>query len=490
MMRNKAVFILSGFAVLSQGIPFLGAQPEPADRLSPGDFLPAASAAGQGQEQSDLQHRTAVQNTQLARGESSPAPIPSDAVAIRRAKGAMAPLRQYLGPEKELSFISWKPVDFKKAVRAGFSTVWLGLGGFLQLSAAEQEQVLVSAQQAGLPALGFIGGDPQWVNPGRSDQVEFVRVEYRRLAEVLAGFARKHPGGLRFSFGSDIEPYTQPWWDGDLTLYSDLVEKVIEPAAREFGGAHPDRVAPNAMIRFEPFWWRNGHVTDDGKVIRGLRDFAYSNVASMTYRDTADQILSVSESVRTRSGEVSGMEFFLGAETNPAGPGIPAKITFDGQLPAMAGELINAIRAISPQQARFLRGVFIHSGKAQADQVLDTLLGTKPAGTAPVTPVPVVSPANAQLQRVVAVARTGGISPAIAASQSLGLTLAARSPFGRAFALRLGGDWFGVISLDRGTVRFKELRLLGFNSSARVIFLTPSAVRVITTSGKSYIVQI
>ncbi len=397
-------------------------------------------------------------------------------------EGMLAPLAQHLGPAREMALISWKPVDFKKAVRAGFSTVWLGAGGFLQLSAPEQQEVLASAQQAGLPALGFIGGDPEWVNPARPDQAEFVRTEYLRLMEVLAEFTRQNPGNLRFSFGSDVEPYTKSWWDGDLTLYSDLVENVIEPVVREFARAHPDRIAPDALTRFEPFWWENGHVTEDGKTIRGLRDFASSNVASMTYRNTADPILSVSESVQARVREVSGMEFFLGAETKPAGPGIPAHITFDGQLPAMAGELIKAIQGIPSQQAKSLRGVFIHSGKAQADQLLDALLSTlqaeppklAPVVPAPPKPVPVAAPAPKPAPAVTA-------SPKPASAPVKPAVKAVPLPTGIGFALWAGGNRVATISLG-----WRGIRVTG----AKVVFLSVRQVKVITATGRAYIVNI
>ena len=253
--------------------------------------------------------------------------------------GALAPLAQYLESDQEMAFISWKPVDFQKAVQAKFTTVWLGIGGFLQMTDSERQAVLVRAQQAGLRTLGFIGGDPEWVNPSRPEQPAFAVDEYRRLTGVLDAFIQRNPGNLKFAFATDIEPYTAAWWDGDLALYSTLIGKISVPV-QEFNLKHRDRMKAGEtfLTRFEPFWWRNGHVTENGKVIRGLQDTSGSNVASMTYRDQASSILDVSESIRARAQEMGkhGMRFLLGAETKPAGSGIPATITFDGELSALA----------------------------------------------------------------------------------------------------------------------------------------------------------
>lgn len=279
-----------------------------------------------------------------------------------RSQGALAPLADSLGPDRELGYVSWKPVDFEKAVRAGFSTVWLGNGSFLGLSAQEQVAVLNRASQAGVRTLGFIGGDPEWVNPSRPEQPDFVADEYRRLTQALAASPSALLGDLKFAFAVDIEPYVRDWWTGDMAPYSDLTEQTLLPILRDYAQRNPGRVSGDLLTRFEPFWWENGHVTESGKTIQNLRDSGSDVVASMTYRNTAQEIANVSSAIRRRVEQKPGMRFLLGAETKPPGPGIPAHITFYDQWDKISSELMAAISAIPAAHRQGLKGVFIHSG--------------------------------------------------------------------------------------------------------------------------------
>ncbi|MBI3616318.1 MAG: hypothetical protein HY211_07375 [Candidatus Omnitrophica bacterium] len=289
------------------------------------------------------------------------------------ADGALTSLASCLGPERELSFVSWEPIDFQKAVQAGFTTVWIGTGSLLRRPPEEQRAILQQASRAGLRTLGFIGGDPEWVNPDRPHIREKVAGEYDRLTKVLETFLAQDAGNLRFAFATDIEPHVRNWWDGNLTAYSDLLEQVVIPTIEPFARKHPDRVRDPFLTRFEPFWWDNGRRTDSGKFIYGLRDFP-SDVASMTYRNTAEQLDEVSRSIRRRVQRTQEMGFLLGVETKPPGPGIPPHITFYGRLRELPGELVHIIQRMSQQDRDHLRGVFIHSGRTEAEQLLNNLL--------------------------------------------------------------------------------------------------------------------
>lgn len=289
------------------------------------------------------------------------------------AERALDPLIRVLGPDAEVGYVSWKPVDFRKAAAAGFTTVWLGVGPFLGLPAEEQLSILSRAEESGLPRLGFIGGDPEWVNPKFPGKAEKAVREYRHLADVLEDFIRRTPSGrMRFVWATDIEPYVKKWWDGDLAPYSALLGKAVLPPLKELSARYPGRVEP-LLTRFEPFWWENGHVAESGKTLRGLRDFP-SVVASMTYRNTAAELLNASRSVRQRARQADGLSILLGVETKSPAPGVPEFITFSGHLDEIPEQLIGAIQALPSEDRENLQGIFIHSGKKETDQILDDLL--------------------------------------------------------------------------------------------------------------------
>ena len=284
----------------------------------------------------------------------------------------LIPLRNYLGASQDLVYISWKPVDFAKASRAGFSSVWIAIGPFLALSAAAQTALLNSADQAGLRSIGFIGGDPEWANPQRPDLRAAAAAEYRRLAQVLTVYAQPRYSRVRFTFVVDVEPHTRSWWDGDLTAYSDLLERSILPEVQQFAAQFPEYTTQPLLTRLEPFWWENGRVTESGKTIRGLRDFP-SVVASMTYRDVAWQITDVSQAVRRRARQSGALKLFLGVETKPEGPGVPAYITFHGELERLPEEVVTSFGQMPVADRALFGGVFIHSGRDEADGVLNAL---------------------------------------------------------------------------------------------------------------------
>ena len=285
----------------------------------------------------------------------------------------LVPLKRIFRSDRQIGYLSWKPVDFRKAVRAGFNTVWIGIGPFVALSSEEQEGMVRRAMEADLKILGFIGGDPSWARQDRRSGSKHAVQEYRQLLHALGRLAQEMDlGYLRFAFAVDVEPHTQGWWEGDLAGYSELLKMRILPMVEEFAQEHPWRVARPMLTRFEPFWWENGHVTESGRVIRGLQDFP-SGIASMTYRNNALELEEVSRQVRQRAKRAPGVVYLLGVETKPAGPGIPSYITFHGRVRQIGRELQRAIEAMPPEDRTRLRGVFVHAGRDYADEVLDQL---------------------------------------------------------------------------------------------------------------------
>ncbi len=307
------------------------------------------------------------------------------AQATPKPTGALAPLSQRLGIEREISIVIWDPRDlsklpsfFTKAVRAGVTTVWISGYRFVRnLNGQQQQAILNMASAAGLRTLGFIDGDAGW-----SQQRAFVSNFYDQLIGVLL---QRNLGGLRMAFATDIEPYTQAGWDGDLSSYIDLLEQVVMPRIEKFAQQTSQRLGRKVVVgsrltRFEPFWYRNGRVTDNGKTIRGLREIPDTVIAGMTYRNTAGELMAVSADIRTRAQQSGTEKFQLGVETLPPGEVGGAHVTFSGKEREIPRELVGVVSALPTEGAKRLDGVFIHfRGPVQADRVLDEWLGERAA---------------------------------------------------------------------------------------------------------------
>ncbi len=301
------------------------------------------------------------------------------AQAPQKAEGALAPLAARLGKDAELGFITWEPIDFTKAVRAGITTVWISGHDFLQRAPAERQKILDRASDAGLGTLGFIDGDPSF---RRRDKHRDAQALYTRLTQTLL---QRNPGKLRIAFAANVEPHGDPRWNGDLTDYSDLMEKVILPTIQEFADQASRRFGREVVVgprltRIEAFWYRNGQTTDDGRRIRGLRETKDSRLAIMSYRGTGAETFAISTHGRARVQNTE-MKLLLMAETLPPGPGIPKHITFHGRWNQMGTELVEAIDGVikAAGDEKYLGGVIIHSSWQQAERVLDTWLAAAPA---------------------------------------------------------------------------------------------------------------
>lgn len=288
--------------------------------------------------------------------------------------GALVPLREKLGVQRQLGMVIWDPRDllrlqdfFPLAVRAGVNTVWISGYRFRSMSSRQQQTLLTRASQAGLPVLGFIDGNDDW-----PEQRVLVANHYRALIERLASL---NLGNLRVEFAVDVEPYTRQGWSGDLTGYMDLIEQVILPQIVAF--ARQSRQVVPGLVRFEPWWYENGRKTDSGATLRGLRAIPRTDIAAMTYRDAAEDIAASSEIARRRARE-EGATFQIGVETIPSeAVGTPSFYQKEVEIgPALLG----AIQAMPQTDQARLRGAFIHAqSPLTAHRILTALVQAKPA---------------------------------------------------------------------------------------------------------------
>ncbi|MBI3614980.1 MAG: aldo/keto reductase [Candidatus Omnitrophica bacterium] len=292
--------------------------------------------------------------------------------------GALADLRKELGTDKQLGIIIWDPRDlfrlkdfFSLAVKTGVDVVWISGFRFRQLTAQQQQALLTQASQAGLKTLGFIDGNHDW-----AENRLFVASHYQDLTVRLA---RLNLGKLQIAFATDIEPYTQKGWKGDLKGYMDLLEGVILPRVQAFARQkrHPDGksvVRGPLLTRFEPFWYENDHKTDSGVTVKGLRTLEKTEIAAMTYRDTAKGIADVSETVRARTKEEK-VTFQIGVETIPEKEvGTPS---FFGKETEIGPALLEAYKAMKDDRDR-VGGVYIHTASpVTAHRILTVIVRAK-----------------------------------------------------------------------------------------------------------------
>ena len=310
----------------------------------------------------------------------------SDAASVT-TRGNLVALRERLGTERRLSMVVWDPRPilntpyfFSLAVEAGVDTVWIAGYPFRQISWKKKQEILSKASEAGLKTLGFIDGNYDW-----PEQREFVRTHSADLTHQLS---RLDLGNLRIAFATNVEPYVIPrqerkagrTWSGDLSSYMDLLDQVTLPELQAFADkkTHPDgrSVVSNPLLtRFEPWWYQNGKRTDSGVLIRGLRSIRNTEIAAMTYRNTAQELRSVSEIVRQRARE-EGVTFQIGVETIPSQ--ISETPSFAGQEILIGRVLLEAIDGISPEDGSRLGGVFIHTkNPVEAYRILSILVHGK-----------------------------------------------------------------------------------------------------------------
>ena len=283
---------------------------------------------------------------------------------------SLAPLRQRLGLERTLGIIVWDPKPilalpdfFPLAVRSGIDTVWICGYPFRMLNRTQKQMILTAASDAGLKTIGFIDGDVHW-----PEQAEFVAYHYRDLTSQLS---RLDLGRLHVAFATDIEAYAIPKrerkagvkWDGRLQRSMDLLEQVILPQLEKFAGGkkHSDGgsvLQGPLLIRFEPWWYQNGRRTDDGATVSGLRGIARTEIAAMTYRNRAADLLQVSRIVRQRTAEEE-TRFLFGMDTLPmkesGAPGFAEREETIGPV------LLQVCQQLPPNDLNRLSGVFIHT---------------------------------------------------------------------------------------------------------------------------------
>lgn len=298
--------------------------------------------------------------------------------------GALAPLKLWLGNQL-VELMIWDPqalmeapapteqpmLDdfFRQAVAVGVDRVWVSSTAFFStsedhpaLTAAQQRALLTSAAKAGLKSFGLISGDPAWA--GRAYRLA-VRRHYAGLTAVVAQRLTEleREGALKdlqVVLGADIEPYIrqpdeteqayQQRWQGDLSGYIETLRGEIVPAVQAL--ADRSRRVQRDLIRFEPFWYENGHTVEGrGIVLRGLQPVARTTLAAMTYRNTASELIEAFGPAGRRA-RAEGRST-LGVETKTREPGTMAGRELE--IPAL---IITALNRLGPDVAA---GVFIHA---------------------------------------------------------------------------------------------------------------------------------
>lgn len=309
-------------------------------------------------------------------------------VAQPEPVGALVPLRQRLGPTRQLGVVVGSdPGDlllladfFALAVKAGVDTAWISGYRFRQMTGAQRQQIATAASTAGLKTLGFIDGNYDWAESQR-----FVENHYDDLTAKIASL---NLGNVRVAFATDIEPYTQTGWNGDLTGYSALLENVILPRIRAFYQAQPSRAEQGRplLVRFEPWWYENGRRTDLGATIRGLRQIAGTEIAAQTYRDTAAAISDISRVVQGRAA-ADGVTYQLGVETIPAA--VAGAPSYSGKPLEIGPDLLAVINAMSSENRERLGGVYINAqSPITAHRVLTELVRAQSAQPKPLAVSP------------------------------------------------------------------------------------------------------
>jgi len=309
-----------------------------------------------------------------------------------KLEGSLVPLREALGPKKQIGIIPWGPDNaedlaqlselFSLTAKTGGDTVWISGFRFSKLTRAQQQAIVTQAVKAGIKTLGFIDGNFDW-----PENAAFVRNFYQTLTSSLT---KLNLGKLKVAFATDIEPYNIPAdeikagkkWDGNMKPSMDLIEKITIPILEGFSRANRGVVAGPLLTRFEPFWYENGRKPDDspaivkGSVIKGLRRIPRTEIAGMTYRDNADGIAEVSKVVRKRAAEDRGT-FQVGVETIPKEEaGTPS---FNGKEAAIGPELLTFYKGLDREDQQRLGGVYIHTANVtEAIRVLQAIAKAEP----------------------------------------------------------------------------------------------------------------
>ena len=367
---------------------------------------------------------------QAAQGPMVPVPQaapPTTPPIVQQPTGALAPLREFLGPNRTISIYANDPTTlatdptvadlFPLAAKAGADTVWVSGFRFRGVLTDAQRRTLAEAAARTGRTIGFVDGNFDWdllqmqlwvsnFVRGLLGVLPLITVSpadpavqgagWNDLLEKAAAAAKNLP--VTYDFQVDFEPYIKalrPDWTGDLSGYlSLLIRGTILPLLREFRDAHPEHVRPGAPLlkRFEPWWLTEGAVTDDGAVVSGLieddatrRDTA---IMSGTYGNTVAGIRQRGQTILART-RATGMTLYFGVETI-AGVGTPAYTTNPAQA---AADLLEVLRALPPEDFARCGGIFFHAeNPKEAHRILTVFVQAPATPPAPPRDALAVSP--------------------------------------------------------------------------------------------------
>ena len=278
-----------------------------------------------------------------------------------------APLVQKMGPRRLLLPAAWgNPSDvlkypdfFQLAVQQKMNAFFLS-GQFSDLPRPTRQAIIDQAKKAKLPILGFMLGSPDWVLKTKRAA---MRLRISRLMDALLDLDLGKE--LQVAFVFDIEPHTDAAlaFNGDLSGYSEAIQEadqMVKIFAKQAQTRHKrDILYAHPIVTFEPHWWKNGHPTEKGPVIRNLTRPEGIIVAGMTYQPDTPRISSVAVRTKESAQETPQALMLASVETKKG-----IQHTFYDREGAIARTLSEVFRNLTRERPELLLGFFIHFGNS------------------------------------------------------------------------------------------------------------------------------
>ncbi len=292
--------------------------------------------------------------------------------------GPLAPLRQFLGPQRQVGLLVQGSLPqiltmtrggtnfFGLAADAGYNTVWISGTGFTRLSPADRQE-LVHDADATLETLGFIQSGVDVANPAeRANVLQSVDAQVNAVLGV-------NLGNLTVQWMTDFEPQLAPPsspWNGDMTAVMDTTEQIVdkvEPLRQGYRVQHPevtrDILREPVVLEFGGTWRENGQRPDPspgivpGAVVHGIRPIRGIGLAGATFQNTVDGIAASGNGVSHRAAEESAILktsvlFLYIAETSQTDGR-----TFSGQVPDAGPTLLGALQRVPLDRVPLMGGV-------------------------------------------------------------------------------------------------------------------------------------